>query len=493
MPNTLAPDKSCIVTGLDSIEQVALSQLVPSPRNPRRHSEANVTKIARSIVTYGWTTPVLITDAMEVIAGHGRLLAAEHLGIDEVPCIRLSHLTPQLVEAYRIADNRLALDSEWDEELLASVIGELHADSEFDLTLTGFESDEIDEFLNSSTPEPTTRELSESEENTLDKAWCRLLEDWNDIVTTAKERDWISTSYTKGALAVLYLRSLYFGDDIDRSATLAYTKNRIFISADSNRENGSIPELFQNALSKRSLRDSIRWQLRDQPDFDYMAGGKSLPIHGYRAPVDFPALLARDLINEFCPNSGRVLDPCHGWGGRMLGFLLSDKAVEYVGCDPAPQTSQGVQSMFDDLSALTPKRIKSAKLFCSPFETTTDIERASFDFALTSPPYYDVEKYDGAQSSWCLYKTFDDWVTGFYQPLLARVSDALKPGAVFALQVGSQSYPLKQLAVKLAKQCGLRHVETRRTEITNTYAETDPDEGEVIVILERAAMKGALV
>ena len=129
------------------VEQVRLDALIPSPTNPRRHSDSNVAKIARSIETYGWTTPVLITDAMDVIAGHGRLLAAQKLGLEEVPCIRLSHLTPQLVEAYRIADNRLALDSDWDEELLAAAIKSLHTDPEFDVALTGFEPEEIDDFM----------------------------------------------------------------------------------------------------------------------------------------------------------------------------------------------------------------------------------------------------------------------------------------------------------------------------------------------------------
>jgi hypothetical protein len=101
----------------------------------------------KSIQTYGWTTPILVTDGLEVIAGHGRLLAAQKLGIESVPCIRLSHLTPALVKAYRIADNRLTLDSDWDDEVLASVLLDLRADPIFDLALTGFEGIEIDSRL----------------------------------------------------------------------------------------------------------------------------------------------------------------------------------------------------------------------------------------------------------------------------------------------------------------------------------------------------------
>jgi DNA modification methylase len=129
------------------IELLEAGTLKPFPTNPRRHSRDNVAKIARSIQTYGWTTPVLITDACEVIAGHGRLLAAKQIGQSQIPCIRLSHLTPELVEAYRIADNRLALDSEWDDQLLTEAIRRLSQDPGFDLKLTGFDQGEIDDFL----------------------------------------------------------------------------------------------------------------------------------------------------------------------------------------------------------------------------------------------------------------------------------------------------------------------------------------------------------
>jgi len=107
----------------------------------------------QSIQVYGWTTPILVTDGLEVIAGHGRLLAAQKLGIELVPCIRLKHLTPALVKAYRIADNRLTLDSDWDDELLASVMADLHTDQDFDLALTGFDPEEIGDFLGFSDPQ----------------------------------------------------------------------------------------------------------------------------------------------------------------------------------------------------------------------------------------------------------------------------------------------------------------------------------------------------
>lgn len=133
---------------IEPIEIISVADLKPVPANPRFHSPANVDKIAHSIRTYGWTTPVLIDAQNEVIAGHGRLLAAQRLALTEVPCIRLAHLTPQLVRAYRIADNRLALDSEWDDDLLAAALKELSAQPGFDLSVTGFNSAEIARIIN---------------------------------------------------------------------------------------------------------------------------------------------------------------------------------------------------------------------------------------------------------------------------------------------------------------------------------------------------------
>ena len=130
----------------EQIEQWPLARLKPYERNPRLHSDDQVAKVAASIASYGWTVPLLVTEDGEVIAGHGRLLAARHLGLTEVPVIRLSHLSPEQVRAYRVADNQLVLAGAWDEELLAAELHALNA-AGFDLDLTGFDQEELDRLL----------------------------------------------------------------------------------------------------------------------------------------------------------------------------------------------------------------------------------------------------------------------------------------------------------------------------------------------------------
>ena len=124
------------------IEQRAIEALIPYARNSRTHSEAQVAQIAASIREFGFTNPVLIDKDGGIIAGHGRVMAARKLGLKDVPCIALGHLTAAQRKAYIIADNKLALNAGWDEELLAVEFADLK-DAGFDLELTGFAAGEL--------------------------------------------------------------------------------------------------------------------------------------------------------------------------------------------------------------------------------------------------------------------------------------------------------------------------------------------------------------
>jgi DNA modification methylase len=119
-----------------------IAALIPYVRNARTHSDGQVAQIAASIVEFGWTSPILIDADAGVIAGHGRLLAARQLGLTEVPTISLAHLTPIQRRAYVLADNQLALNAGWDEELLRLELEELQL-ADFDLDLIGFGDEEL--------------------------------------------------------------------------------------------------------------------------------------------------------------------------------------------------------------------------------------------------------------------------------------------------------------------------------------------------------------
>jgi DNA modification methylase len=125
-----------------TVEMLGLDALIPYANNTRTHSEEQVAQVAASIKEFGFTNPVLVDADNGIIAGHGRVLAARKLGLAEVPCIRLAHLDDRQKRAYIIADNKLALNAGWDDELLALELGALK-DEGFDVGLTGFSEEEL--------------------------------------------------------------------------------------------------------------------------------------------------------------------------------------------------------------------------------------------------------------------------------------------------------------------------------------------------------------
>ena len=126
------------------IQYKPITDLIPYARNSRTHNDAQVAQIAASIKEFGWTNPVLLDGENGIIAGHGRVLAAQKLGESEVPTIELSHMDENQKRAYIIADNKLALNAGWDNEMLMLEVADLK-DAGYDLGLTGFSLDELEE------------------------------------------------------------------------------------------------------------------------------------------------------------------------------------------------------------------------------------------------------------------------------------------------------------------------------------------------------------
>ncbi len=136
---------------MSQVEKVLIEKLIPYARNARTHDEAQVSQIAASIKEFGFNNPILISDDYSIIAGHGRLAAARKLGLAEVPVIRLSHLSDTQRKAYVLADNRLALNAGWDNDLLKLELIELKAE-DVDLEMLGFSVEELDGLLNALEP-----------------------------------------------------------------------------------------------------------------------------------------------------------------------------------------------------------------------------------------------------------------------------------------------------------------------------------------------------
>jgi len=162
-----AVDESVVRWPADAVERRSVSALIPYARNARTHSDEQVAQIAASIREWGWTMPVLVDEAGTIVAGHGRVLAAQRLGLPEVPVMVATGWSEAKRRAYVIADNKLALNAGWDEELLRLELGELKGLG-VDLGLTGFGELELEKLLISAdgdsdpddAPEPPAEPIS---------------------------------------------------------------------------------------------------------------------------------------------------------------------------------------------------------------------------------------------------------------------------------------------------------------------------------------------
>jgi len=152
----------------DKVERWAIDRLVPYARNARTHSDEQISQIAASIKEWGWTTPVLVDEQGGIIAGHGRTLAAQRLKMTEVPVMVAKGWSEAKKRAYVLADNKLALNAGWDNEMLALELGEI-GELGFDLDLTGFTAEEI-QALHTPDFEPGTEE-DQGKLDELDPKW----------------------------------------------------------------------------------------------------------------------------------------------------------------------------------------------------------------------------------------------------------------------------------------------------------------------------------
>lgn len=134
------------MTTTERFEKVDIEKLVPYARNSRTHSKEQILQLRASLREFGFINPIIVDKGLNIISGHGRVLAAKEEGITEVPCVFVEHLTEAQKRAYIIADNRLALNAGWDAEMLSVELSELQG-ADFDLSLLGFDDAELNKLM----------------------------------------------------------------------------------------------------------------------------------------------------------------------------------------------------------------------------------------------------------------------------------------------------------------------------------------------------------
>lgn len=453
--------------------QLNEGQLAGLPKNPRFIRDEKFKDLVRSIETspeFLDARPLLVypLDAGNFItlAGNMRLRACRELGMNDAPCYVFPKNTPiEKLREYAIKDNVPFGQTDWD--VLKEWDAEELKDWSFDLPEDWLNEDITDFPTDEETEAPEKSDEVEAMLNTAtEKAAAEIIEQYDKLQGFS--------FVTPHTAKFDFIRFAYYDKEYPRYNSLAFHPKQFITSGD----NYSTYEGLQMVSTGKTKGERLRFVCQDK--FRAIISG-SLAFGGAKMPMDFPASLARDLINEFS-DGGKVLDPCAGWGGRLVGFLASD-ATEYDGTDASPYQCEGDKLIYDTFQDVTQGE-KQVSITCSPFEKRT-LRNAYFDMAITSPPYFDTEKYIGGEQSRETSSNYEQWRDTFYRTLIEKTFAALKVGGIFCLQVGSQRYPLLDDGIKIAEETLFEVLEVRPTEMVNNQTKTDEEKGEVVIILKK--------
>lgn len=451
-------------------------QIPGLPKNPRIIKNDKYRKLVKSIeenpemLEYRELLVYPYNGKYIIIGGNMRYKAMKELGYTEAPVKVIDqNATVEQLKAYTIKDN--AAFGEWDDIAI----------KEWDLTeldnwgidikdewLQNLEIiDDGDDIVDESEIQPDVKEL-------LDNAMTQYAKEFEERIRFCLKNDFLPWSKTPGYSKLQFLKAKYLGKKYERNNSLVF-----------------MPQQFDTSGYKHSYLEHCRrvgngenkptglCTLSNYGDLKCLFVN-SYPMCGGRMPLDFPVDTARELIDEFA-HKGRVLDPCHGWGGRLVGALL-EEVEEYVGFDPSPVAHEGVTKIYENYKEYQDTKVT---LYKQPYEES-DI-KGGFDFALTSPPYFDVEQYDGEEQAHVKYNNYDKWVEKFYRPLIELTMNRLKTNSYFALQVGSQKYPLREDAIRIAKELGYETTiyKEHAVDANNGLHSTEDTKSEAIILIKK--------
>nr|DAL66234.1 MAG TPA_asm: Putative modification methylase [Caudoviricetes sp.] len=410
-----------------------------------------------------------------VIGGNMRYRACKELGYTQMPCkIIPPQATAEQLNAYIILDNSGFGDWDWD--ALAN---------EWDsaqLTDWGVDVPNWDEEASEEcSDEPLSAECVKNDvaENLLNQAMVENCQEFLKHLEVMENAGFFATGMTAGAVKAEFIRAKYYGETFRQVTSMYWVPQRFKTAADKK----SVYEVICDIASGKTTVGiaGLRTATKDG-NLRRMFSG-SYPVASARVPLDFPSKKMKALCDEFCKKGGIVLDPCHGWGGRFVGAMLSNVGG-YIGVDPSNVAHNGLEKAKKLL--LEYSDMKIAEFYKMPFEETK-FDNDSFDFAITSPPYFDVEKYEGENTSSVKFPSYEKWVNGFYTPLIRKTYNYLKKGCYFVLQVGSQSYPLAIDGQEIATEVGFTVVDVRKfggQESSGLHSDNE-DKNEKIIILKK--------
>jgi hypothetical protein len=241
----------------------------------------------------------------------------------------------------------------------------------------------------------------------------------------------------------------------------AYHKHRLAVPIQRGKKEQPTPvTIFEDdALLRRALMKELKLSGRITSGYFPMLAF----INGSQGASNFRPGYAMSLYRRFCTGDAVILDPCAGFGGRVLGALASGVARRYIGFDPSKATHDGNTRMMADLGFPN-----FARFHCLPIEDGTEkhVKPGTCHFAMTSPPYWSKEHYSrDAGQSWVRYPELDQWERGFLQPFFAFTHQCLRAGGFFAVCIANvlilgKNRPLVEMAIQSARRAGFAHFDT---------------------------------
>lgn len=419
-------------------------------RNYRVHNDENKRVIRKSLKELGAGRSIVIDNEGEIIAGNGVYEQAQKLGIktkivetdgSELVVVKRTDLATGDDKRKRLAlaDNAASDTSDWAEELLREDwTPEVLAD--FGVVLPDVEVPE----------EMQNQEKDEHVEELLNAAMVQYISEYARMVDYCMKADFgsfLPDGRSVGYAKLQYIKAKYYGAKYDGKNSYIFTPSQYFCKS---RQGRSYYDVMQGIIAGKNMGIAgFRTMTRDG-NLNQSIGSQYRIAASAAAAADFPPMNARDIFRNYY-NGGRVLDPCHGWGGRLVGAMLAD-VEEYVGVDPSPDAHAGVSKIYESFKEYQETKVT---LIQKPFEDC-NWKDGEFDFAITCPPYFDVEKYSGEDTSTKRYPKFEQWCKSFYETLIVNTMNALKDDGVFALIVGSQLYPLMDKAKDICASHGYK-------------------------------------
>ena len=427
------------------IEKVKLSDLNSPSWNPRYITDEDFRKLKNSIETFGYVDPIIVNKYnMNIVGGNQRYQALKKLGYETIDVVFIDEPNLDKEKALNISLNKISGD--WDTEKLNTLLEEIKL-SEVDVTLTGFDDTEIKEFddlmefndYDENSAEETTNESNSFEKND-DIFYFPKEEIMDDIVKYWKRYDNLdefveniidipSAKHQFNRLCQGYNKEGY-------NISLLFNPHRLLIPTW--KEKG-IFYGFQDdeKYKKQFARYLVNINNKVQPYCLYHRH-MGLGHKGYMYVQEFPPYIARDIYKRYCSDGDKILNPCGGWGGRLIGLAscMWDN-IEYWETEPSTKTYNGLVKLKEFLNLND-----NYKQFNVPFEKLK-IPKEYFDFVFTSPPYFDTERYSEEETqSYVGKESYEEWRDDFLYVMLDKIVYGMKSNSSCLLNIGKNRFPM---------------------------------------------------